>query len=70
MNKHGPGCNFCAHEKSRMIRAGFRGLNRHWYCDNQKPCNGFLVKPPEYKQKVICATYRGGGLEGVNNARR
>jgi hypothetical protein len=61
-NKHGPGCMLCAYEKRQKIKAGFSGrYMEHRYCDNPKPCNGFMITPPEYKRKEICATYRGGG---------
>jgi hypothetical protein len=38
INNHGPGCRFCVHEESRIIRAGFCGYVNHRYCSNKKPC--------------------------------
>jgi hypothetical protein len=68
-NRHGPGCMLCAHEKTKEIKAGFRGYNKHRYCDNQKPCDGMKIKPPEYQKREICAAYRGkdrrNGTQGV-----
>jgi hypothetical protein len=58
-NKHGPGCNCCVHEESRIIGAGFCGYNRHKYCSNKNPCNGFKINPPEYREQKISCTYRG-----------
>jgi predicted nucleic acid-binding Zn-ribbon protein len=60
MNKHGPGCMLCAYEKSRVIRAGCCGYNNHKYCSNNIPCDGYKINPPEYKERIIVATYRGG----------
>jgi hypothetical protein len=61
-NRHGPICISCVYEKTRIMNSGLRGFNVHRYCDCQKPCNGIEDEPPEYKEKVVCATY--GGTRG------